>query len=417
MNVLCIITGPLPPEALSSGKPSRAQAPNLERLAAESACFESAYTPQPARDPARAALLTGLHPHETGCIRNGMPLAPGVVCLPEWPGIESWTAGYAGRGFPCSDSTRIRGLPDRGETAALESCRSSDAIEAREIAETTASFVLEHQDEPFILYADFGGTSRAGASPAAGSPEGPESAGPPDSAGLPPSRRTPAGSFEEIPPHSDPAFQIRTLDEQIGVLLDALENCGLLDSTWIVLVGDRGDTRRAHRLLGVRTLAEDCIRVPWFLCGPGLPPGRRVSVPVSTVDLAPTLGALLGASAPAAVSGKSVQPLLSADAAGFIPSPVVVQDRRSPGGPAAAPCADWAVITPDHWKYVRLGTGKEQLFHLARDPWELENLAAAPGRPRNRLESLRRFLEVWRKDHPGRPAPAPPPERARIEPD
>src|SRR5207244_13432276 len=48
----------------------RVHAPNLNKLAAESAVFEGAYVTQPLCTPSRASLFTGTWPHTNGCIRK-----------------------------------------------------------------------------------------------------------------------------------------------------------------------------------------------------------------------------------------------------------------------------------------------------------------------------------------------------------
>lgn len=44
--------------------------PNIQRLADQSVTFMNAYSPSPACNPSRAALMTGIRPHESGFVRN-----------------------------------------------------------------------------------------------------------------------------------------------------------------------------------------------------------------------------------------------------------------------------------------------------------------------------------------------------------
>jgi arylsulfatase A-like enzyme len=71
--------------------------PNLNKLAAESVVFENAYVTQPVCTPNRSAVMTGLWPHTTGCIRNNIPLPPGVPCLSEIVNDADYRTAYMGK--------------------------------------------------------------------------------------------------------------------------------------------------------------------------------------------------------------------------------------------------------------------------------------------------------------------------------
>lgn len=53
--------------------------PNLQRLAEDGILFRNAYTPSPACNPSRAALMTGIRPHRSGLVRNN-----GLLFFREW---------------------------------------------------------------------------------------------------------------------------------------------------------------------------------------------------------------------------------------------------------------------------------------------------------------------------------------------
>jgi len=106
--------------------------------------------------------------------------------------------------------------------------------------------------------------------------------------------------------------QIRQLDAELGRFVAALRKLELLDETLLVVTSDHGEEFMEHgRLEHFLTTHEESLRVPLLLRGPGVPAGRRVSAPVSSVDLAPTLLALAGVDAPVAFDGLDLGPLLS----------------------------------------------------------------------------------------------------------
>jgi len=77
-------------------------------------------------------------------------------------------------------------------------------------------------------------------------------------------------------------------DAKLGLILDRLETCGLMDNTFIVLWSDHGWQLGEKLAFRKFTLWERALRVPLFVAGPGIKSGR-VKEPVSLVDVAPTI--------------------------------------------------------------------------------------------------------------------------------
>ncbi|RMH01976.1 MAG: hypothetical protein D6702_10095 [Planctomycetota bacterium] len=98
---------------------------------------------------------------------------------------------------------------------------------------------------------------------------------------------------------------IHEVDAQIGAILDELERRGELADTLVVLTSDHGEEFYEHGGWGHgQSLHRELLHVPLILSGPGLPAGRRVPARVRSVDILPTVLALVGVAAPAAVSGE-----------------------------------------------------------------------------------------------------------------
>ena len=79
------------------------------------------------------------------------------------------------------------------------------------------------------------------------------------------------------------------MDSQVGVVLDALRTAGLEGSTRVIYLDDHGDSAGEHGLFFKSTMFEGSVRIPLVVAGPGVPRNRRVSQPVSIVDIYPTL--------------------------------------------------------------------------------------------------------------------------------
>jgi choline-sulfatase len=86
---------------------------------------------------------------------------------------------------------------------------------------------------------------------------------------------------------------ISYVDQKIGELLDVLERTRMADNTVIVFVSDHGDMLGEHGLWFKMSFFEGSCRVPLMIAAPGWSP-QRIDIPVSTLDVTPTLAALAG---------------------------------------------------------------------------------------------------------------------------
>ena len=82
-NLLFIITDQQRFDTLRCYGNEWIQTPNLDALADKSFVFENAYVTQPVCTPARSSLLTGLYPHTTGQVKNGIPMRPETRTIAE----------------------------------------------------------------------------------------------------------------------------------------------------------------------------------------------------------------------------------------------------------------------------------------------------------------------------------------------
>lgn len=89
---------------------------------------------------------------------------------------------------------------------------------------------------------------------------------------------------------------VREVDAAFGALVDGLEERGLLDSTVVVLIADHGWDLFDNGLFSHSHHGFDSIaHVPLVMAGPGVKAGARISTPVATMDVAPTILGLVGA--------------------------------------------------------------------------------------------------------------------------
>ncbi|HEY1091429.1 MAG TPA: sulfatase, partial [Burkholderiaceae bacterium] len=100
-------------------------------------------------------------------------------------------------------------------------------------------------------------------------------------------------------------------DAALGRLLDELARSGRLDKAIVIVTSDHGESFE-HGFLGHAggALHNDLLQVPLLIKLPGQREARRITTPVSLVDLAPTIADLAGAAPPVQADGRSLRPAL-----------------------------------------------------------------------------------------------------------
>lgn len=106
--------------------------------------------------------------------------------------------------------------------------------------------------------------------------------------------------------HRDPGFAAMTedLDDGLGQLMRSIKELGLEDNTYVIFMSDNGGRVDPSKVkapnqntplrLGKGSMYEGGIRVPFTISGPGIKAGAVSHVPVSGVDLLPTITDLAG---------------------------------------------------------------------------------------------------------------------------
>lgn len=179
------------------------------------------------------------------------------------------------------------------------------------------------------------------------------------------------------------------VDIQVGRVLDFLEDTGQLEDTLIVYMSDHGDLMGAHGLLckGIPAF-EEVYRIPLILTWPeNLPRTGECEVPVSIVDIAPTILELAGCRPMEEIDGESVLPLITDGSAASqrVTYAEFYGQRLS--------CTQ-RIVWKNDFKYVYNGFDFDELYDLNRDPHELNNLIHVP---EHRETAAAMAREMWKK--------------------
>ena len=359
LDVLLITIDTLRADHVGAYGYKRATTPRIDRLAAQGAVFENAWAHAPSTRYSIPAILTGRYPLEVD-----------YVDIPrEWPGISPSHTTIAevmkerglatsailnywyfdkkrsfDQGFDHYDNTNKRlhkSIP--GEGPARTSGTSSREQTAAAIAEVDrlASgrfFLWVHYYDPHMDYERHPGTTGFGS------------------------------SRMDLYDH-----EIRFTDDQVGKLLDHLQELGIADRTAVVITGDHGEGFGEHGIdfHGYHLYAPQT-RVPLIIRVPGLPP-RRIPLPAGHIDILPTLANLVGAEPVRGSMGRSLVDVLAG-----APGPAdreVFQQLSYEGNhemraAASRRCHVIYNVSPDSsW----------EVYAIDKDPGETEDMSGSPG--------------------------------------
>jgi arylsulfatase A-like enzyme len=170
--------------------------------------------------------------------------------------------------------------------------------------------------------------------------------------------------------------EVKFTDKHIGIILDALNEAGLAESTAIILMSDHGEAFGEHTFGGERmyfhgqTIYDELLKVPLVVYVPGVAP-RVINERVMLVDVAPTIADLVKAPRPASFHGRSLLPAM-------LGAPLEARPVYAELLPAPSWNHLWRSIIAGNMKLIHKISegGSFELYDLAADPTEQTNLAA-----------------------------------------
>ncbi len=180
---------------------------------------------------------------------------------------------------------------------------------------------------------------------------------------------------------------ISHLDEQVGRILDTLEETGQAENTIVVYSSDHGLALGSHGLMGKQNMYEHTINVPLIFRGPGILRGKKSGAQCYLRDLFPTFCDFAQAPKPESLQSRSLLKILKGQTDEVYPFIVGYFKHAQ------------RMIRTDRWKLIQYPQVKKtQLFDLKNDPYELVNLADEPDYSPIK-QKLNRQLTTWLREH------------------
>jgi len=422
-NLLVIMSDEHQARAMGCANHAFVQTPNLDRLAQRGLRFTNAYTPSPICVPARAAFATGRYVHQNRLWDNAMPYTGKI---PGWGHAlqkaqvpvesigklhyrhEDDPAGFDHEHIPMMvvdgvgmvwasirrEDERILGKkrmlgdyigPGTStytdyDTAVTERTKTWLSTRAKELNQPWCLYVgLVAPHFPFVVAQNYYDMYPTDA--------------------LPEVKLHPKTGYQRHPwiekqnAMMDSEANFRSPDERlaamacyyglcswmdhnVGVLLDTLQDEGLLDTTTVVYTSDHGDNVGARGLWGKSNMYEESSAIPLIVAGNAIEAGH-CDTPVSLLDLSVTISDHFEQTIPSdRATDKPVGENLLVIAQNeknngkYDDNRIVFSEYHAAGAVTGA-----YMIRKGDWKFIHYEGFDPELFNLANDPEELVNLA------------------------------------------
>ena len=195
--------------------------------------------------------------------------------------------------------------------------------------------------------------------------------------------------------------QIENWDTNIGRVINALSDAGLLTNTHIMVFSDHGDQHGSHGQFLKTNPYEESTRIPMILSGEQSFYDRgtmRSDSCFAAVDIAPTTLGLCGIAAPSWMEGYDYSwKRYNRKPAKAEPDSAYLQLVIPTGHGDSINTPYRGVVTRDGWKYACFANQSWMLFNLNEDPYELANLAQNAKYKAERRKLIAR-LKQWVAD-------------------
>ena len=399
--------------------------PVLDALAGEGMLFENAFTCQPVCGPARACLQTGLYAAEAGVHKNHRILAEGADTLARRLISGGYETAYVGKWHLAScegSSYRTVAVPPE-RRGGYEYWMASDTLEWTShgyngyvfdgdmrrhdfvghridcINAYAVDYIHKYaegpREKPFFLFVSQLDPHHQNDRDRYEGPDGSKKRFKDFEA--PGDLAQKGGDWRENYP--DYLGQCNLIDQNVGKLMDALEEAGLKENTVILYSSDHGSHFRTRNAEYKRSCEDGCLHIPLIAWGGPFRGAGRCGELVSLIDVPPTILDIAGLKIPEHYRGHSLVRLARGDRENW-PDAVYAQISEAENA---------RTVRTKEWKYCVCAPVfdideaypkryvEEKLYDLVNDPYENVNLvkdpayAAVRAKMRERLKTFMRY--------------------------
>ncbi len=419
--------------------------PNIDRLANEGVRFKNAFCTSSLCSPSRASFLSGLYAHKHQVINNFTEFPTSITHYPQRLHEAGYKTGYIGKWHMGEGNDEKRPGFDfwashKGQGQYFDTPFNVDGNRQvikgyyAHVVTNLANDWLKKVDGPFCL--TVGHKAPHGlwlpeakyehaldnvavkkpptASPGPGTPEWV-------------SKRIKTWHGIDGPLYGANDFDqfirtyhetIMSVDDSVGSIYETLRSKGELDNTIFVFAGDNGFLLGEHASIDKRTMWEESIRIPLLVRYPeAIRDPRVVDRMVLNLDLAPSVLDYCGAPALPDVHGRSFRELAQGRNDGWRTSWMYEYnfENEFPYTPNVRG------VRTDEWSYMHYPNGegqpdteKAELYNLANDPLQQNNLIDAPD-SQPKLNELKAELRKIQQETGGLPDKMPINPQLRFE--
>ncbi len=189
---------------------------------------------------------------------------------------------------------------------------------------------------------------------------------------------------------------ISFMDQEIGRILDKLDELGLTEKTVVVFTTDHGNVYGQHGLIKKGPfMYEDLVKVPMVISCPGtIPSGKRSQSLQSLIDIPTTFLSLAGINIPRSMTGIDQKSVWKGEDK-TLRDHVIVENHQQPQS-----LYQKQLITKQYKITTYMNHSYGELFDLINDPKELKNLWDIPAYSTIKGELLLKLLQADMKQEP-----------------
>ncbi|NOU35457.1 MAG: arylsulfatase [Kiritimatiellaceae bacterium] len=432
-NVILILTDDQGFGDIGFNNNPKIRTPNIDRLAREGVRFEQFHV-NPVCSPTRASLMTGRYYYRTGVVDtcNGRSMMfPDETTVAQMLGTAGYRTGIFGK-WHLGDNHPMRAM-DKGFQESLvmnggglaqggdapfeispngayfdpwlqhngEWTRTKGYI-TDVLTDAALAFIEKKTDQPFFIYLPYNAPHIPLQVPEKYYAHYKDA-----------DLRVPQTGGHPVPKfdHETTArvyAMVECLDDNIGRLLNRLDQLKLAENTVVIFMSDNGPEQMRYnggQLDLKHSTHEGGIRVPFFAYWPGhFRAGQSIDRLTAHIDVLPTLLDLCRAEKPEGVKldGLSLLPLLTGNATNWPDRTIYFQWHRGDMPEMNRACAaisqQYKLVQPKSAFRLEAGQSDFELYNREIDPLEMNNIAAPTP---DVVMQMRRDYEAWFKDVTG----------------